>query len=329
MFDSLLIAFSNAGTKRSKVLKDVRQIGHEGVDDPDTEWFIAEWSAEPEAKLDDERAFAQANPSAGYLPGMTIRGLMRSAAQAKEKNVERIEVLGQWVLAKVDNFIDVEDVKALYSPAAKVLKQIPRGARTVWSVDMSHDRKTTWLAAAVRTKSGKPFVTVRIKRPGWSWVIPMLIELAQASGHREVALQSRGVPAMDFLKPLQDTEFEINGKPAKFIVHAIDWSAFALATGRIKDRVRDGEIVIIEQPDVELGIASGVVRSYAENVGWSREKSAPVDIGGVCAMTEALYALEELEPPKPPPPPPPPPKAEAITRDDVARDEPNLANARF
>ncbi|KLA49189.1 hypothetical protein XEUV684_23430, partial [Xanthomonas euvesicatoria] len=45
MYDSLLVAFSNAGTSRSIVLRDVRDIAIEGVDDPDTEWFLAEWSA--------------------------------------------------------------------------------------------------------------------------------------------------------------------------------------------------------------------------------------------------------------------------------------------
>lgn len=330
MFDSLLVAFSNAGTKRSKVLRDVRQIGHEGVNDPDTQWFIGEWSAEPEARLDDIEAFAQANPSAGYLPGMTLSGLMRAAAEAKEKNVERIEVLGQWVTATVDNFIEAEDWKDLHHAIADV--RIPRGARTVWSVDMSHSRKTTWIAAAVFTESGKPFVTVRIRRPGWAWVIPMLIELAQKSGHREVVLQSRGVPAVDFLKPLQDAEFKINGKKSKFIVHAVDWPGFALATGRISDRVRDRELVIIPQPTIDSAIPGAVIRNYAENTGWSREKSMPVDIAGICALTLALYGLEALEPPPPPPPPPPAPPAKVIRSTDVEKrtgDGVNFRNVNF
>ncbi|ABR10467.1 terminase large subunit [Microbacterium phage Min1] len=308
MFDSLLVAFSNAGTKRSRVLRDVRQIGHEGVDDRETQWFIAEWSAEPDASLDDERAFAQANPSAGYLAGMTIAGLMRAAAEAKEKNVERIEVLGQWVTAKVDNFIDSEEWKSRHRDVASIFARIPNGARTVWAIDMSHDRRTTWLAAAVLTEDGNPFVTVRVKRTGWAWVVPTLIELAQQSGHREVALQAKGVPAMDFLKPLQDAEFEVNGRVSGFIVHAIDWAGFALATGRIRDRVRDGELVLVPQPDVDMAVEGAVVRSYAENVGWSREKSLPLDIAGVCAETLALYALEALAP-EPDPEPIKPPSA--------------------
>lgn len=328
MYDSLLVAFSNAGTKRSRVLRDVRQIGHESVDDPDTQWFIAEWSAEQDASLDDPRAFAQANPSAGYLPGMTIAGLLRAAAQAKEKNVERIEVLGQWVTAKVDNYIGSAEWKARHVSPADVLAQLPKGARTVWAIDMSHNRKTTWIGAAVFTADGKPFATVRVKRPGWAWVLPFLTELAQESGHREVAVQSKGVPAMDFIKPLTDAEFEVDGRMEKFIVHPIDWSAFALATGRLSDRVRDDDLLIIEQPDVDRVIEGAVVRSYAENTGWSREKSMPVDIAGVCAITIALYALEELEP-EPEPEVPEQPPAATVARTDGVSAEPNIARVAF
>lgn len=329
MYDSLLVAFSNAGTKRSKVLRGVRETAHAGVDDAQTQWFVAEWSAEQKAPLDDPRAFAQANPSAGYLPGMTIAGLMRAAAEAPEKNVERIEVLGQWVTATVDNHIDSQAWKNRHVTPAEVLAKIPPGARTVWAIDMSHDRSTTWLAAAVYTEDGAPFVTIRVRRPGWAWVIPFLIELAQQSGHREVALQEKGVPAMDFLKPLREAEFEVDGRVERFIVHAVDWSGFALATGRISDRVRDGELLIVEQPVVDAAIEGAVVRSYAENIGWSREKSMPVDIAGVCAMTLALYALEVLEPPDPDPDPVQPPPAASVPRTAVASAERNIRDVAF
>ena len=328
MYDSLLVAFSNAGTKRSKVLKGVRETAHAGVDDPETQWFVGEWSAEQDASLDDPRGFAQANPSAGYLPGMTIAGLMRAAAEAPEKNVERIEVLGQWVTATVDNYIDTPAWKSRHVAPAEVLAMIPKGARTVWAIDTSHDRQRNWLAAAVYTEDGRPFVTIRVKRPGWAWVVPFLIELAQQSGHREVALQSKGVPAMDFIKPLQDAEFEVDGRTEKFIVHQVEWSAFALATGRISDRVRDGDLLLIEQPDVDRAIEGAVVRSYAENIGWSREKSMPVDIAGVCAMTLALYALEVLAP-EPEPEPVKPPPAVAVPRTAVAPSEANVATMQF
>ncbi|QAB18782.1 hypothetical protein Leucomu_13465 [Leucobacter muris] len=120
VFDSFLLALSNAGTDRSEVLKDTRDIAHAEVDDPDAEWFVAEWSAHPDQTIDDPTAFEQANPSAGYLPGMTIEKLMRTARNARSKPgaliVERIEVLGQWVSAEVTPYLNLAEWEACEDP---------------------------------------------------------------------------------------------------------------------------------------------------------------------------------------------------------------------
>ena len=318
MFDSLLLAFSNAGTHRSVVLRDVREIAHESVDKPDAQWFVAEWSAPPDAPLDDPAAFAQANPSAGYLPGMTINGLMQTAAEAKNKSVERIEVLCQWVTQGVEPHIEPVDWKALQVAPAELV--ISKGSRTVWGVDTSHDRSTTWVSAAVLTESGLPLVTVRIKRPGIIWAVDYVAELAEKSGNREVAVQAKGCPAAELVKPL---------KKAGLIVHELDGSMCAIATGRIHDRVRDKALVITEQPDVDLAVEGGLAMKYAENQIWSREKSTPVDIAGLCAETWALYALEVLVPPPKKEAPAPPRTAVLSDGAGLASDEPNLATISF
>lgn len=285
MFDSLLLAFSNAGTHRSVVLRDVRDIAHESVEKPEAQWFVAEWSATPDAPLDDPAAFAQANPSAGYLPGMTIAGLMQTAAEAKNKSVERIEVLCQWVTQGVEPHVEPSEWKALQVAPSKL--SIPKGSRTVWAVDTSHDRSVTWVAAAVMTEDGVPLVTVRTKRPGIIWAVDYLKELAKQSGNREVAVQAKGCPAAELVKPL---------KQAGLSVHEMDGAMCAIATGRIKDRVRDKQLTLTAQPDVDLAVEGGLAIKYAENQIWSREKSKPVDIAGLCAETWALYALEVLAP---------------------------------
>ena len=326
MFDSLLLAFSNAGTYRSVVLKDVRQIAHESVDKPTAQWFVAEWSAKQDASLDDREAFAQANPSAGYLPGMTLDGLMQTAAEAKNKSVERIEVLCQWVTQGVEPYIEPTDWKALQVPPSKL--RIPKGARTVWSVDTSSDRTTTWVAAAVKTADGRPFVTVRTKRAGIVWAVQYLRELAEASGHREVAVQAQGCPSVELIPLLEALEDE-HGKPL-LTVHKMDRPTCAIATGQIHDHViRDRTLVLTEQPDVALAIEGGLATRYAENRLWSREASRPVDVAGVCAQTWALYALENLKPAEKPPPPPPPRAAVLEGRASAGPDEENLLSASF
>src|SRR5690606_31982919 len=125
--------------------------------------------------------------------------------------------------------------------------------RTVWGVDTSADRKMTWVAGAVVDEDGIPFATVRVKRAGMLWLPDYLEELAKQSGYWEVAVMSKGCPAMEFVKALEDKGFT---------VHALDGPQFALATGRITDAVRDKRLKLVKQPDVDLGIQGGVTHKY-------------------------------------------------------------------
>lgn len=283
MFDSLLLAFSNAGTAKSEVLRDVRTIAHESVDKRNAQWFIAEWSADEDADLDDPRAFAQANPSAGYLPAMTIDGLMQTAAEAKNKNIERIEVLCQWVSAQIEPYIDVSEWKAGFVSPFEV--SIPHGSRTVWGVDVSFDRRWTWISAAVFLDDGRPFVQLRERHKSMFKAVDRLAELAADSGSSEVALQSRGSASMELVQPLREKGLT---------VHEIDGGHIGLATGRFRDRVRSGELAHTEQPLIDLGIEGGIVKRIAENEAWDRYRSV-VDVAGVVSETVALYGLEALD----------------------------------
>jgi hypothetical protein len=329
-----LFGFSNAGDPGAVVLRQQRdaamgdlklwdeyveagiQSAEEFANDRDTSLALFEWSAIEDCAKDDVEQILQANPSIGYGP-MTVESAIADIRGMTDAGY-RTEVLCQWVSSLVDSFIDIKDWKDLQVAVSAV--KVPKGSRTVWGVDTSHDRKRTWIAAAVLTESGKPFVTVRTSRAGMMWVPDYLEELANLSGWKEVVLQGRGCPAMEFTKPLEDKGL---------IVHALEGGPFALATGRMKDRVRDRELVIVAQPDVDLGIEGGVTQKYAENLAWSRNGSMPIDVSGVVAETNALYGLELLEPPPAEPTPPPPPKAEIVSRGDVASNEANLATARF
>lgn len=333
-WNGMLFGFSNAGDVSAVVLRQQRDAGIADIEEwdtyveagimsaeefantRDTSLALFEWSAPEGCDKDDVEGILQANPSIGH-GAMTVQSAISDIRGMTDAGY-RTEVLCQWVSAKVDSFILVNDWKDLQVAASDV--RIPKGARTVWGIDTSHDRKTTWISAAVFTESGKPFVTVRMKRAGMMWVPAYLEELAESSGHREVVLQGRGCPAMEFTDPLRERGL---------IVHALEGGPFAIATGRLKDRVRDGNLVIVEQPDVDLGIEGGVTQKYAENLAWSRNGSMPVDISGVVAESNALYGLEVLEPPAPEPTPPPPPQAEIVTRDDVAPTDVNLATAAF
>ncbi|WGD38484.1 hypothetical protein [Lysinibacter sp. HNR] len=329
-----LIGFSNAGDSSSVVLRQQRKAAEEDLtawekyveggimsaeeyaNEHDVSLGLFEWSAPKDCEKDDVSAILQANPSIGY-GSMTVESALSDIRGMTDAGY-RTEVLCQWVDVNVDSFIDVKLFRNLYVSVSDVV--IPWGSRTVWGVDTSADRSMTWISAATRTEDGTPFVMVRMKRAGMMWVPEYMAELAEESSHREVVLQSIGCPAMEFVKPLQE---------AKLIVHALSGPEFALATGRIRDRVRDGELVTINQPDIDLAVQGGVVTKYAENQAWARHGSLPIDISGLASESAALYGLEVLQPPEPEPTPPPPPPAELVTRDDATPDDVNLATAAF
>lgn len=341
-WNGMLIGLSNAGDASSIVLRrqrnaaliDLADAGFSfpdyvdrGVtaaeahangedDESDLSLGLFEWSGAPGCEKNDLDAILQSNPSIGY-GSMTIATCLADIRGMTDAGY-RTEVLCQWVTSIVDSFIDVKDWKGLHVPNTEV--RIPIKSRTVWGVDTSADRSKTWIAAAVMTEDGKPFVTVRVERAGMMWVPEFLAKLAEESGYREVVLQGKGCPAMEFTEPL--TKLGL-------IVHALEGGPFAIATGRFKDHVRDKNLVIVAQPAVDLGIEGGVVQKYAENLAWSRHGSMPVDVSGVIAETNALYGLELLEPPPPEPTPPPPPKAGMVVRESAGPTEVNLATAQF
>lgn len=298
MYDSLLVAFSNAGTARSKVLKDVRDIAHEGTDDPETQWFVAEWSAHPDAALDDPIAFRQANPSAGYLPGMTIAGLMKAAADAREKNVEKIEVLGQWVTATITPYLDFGEWAESADPpevderGALVYEgsRIAAGSRQVLGVDVSGDRKMSYISVAGYRTDDLAHVEVIAQRPGMMWVVDHLMKVSEKTGITEVALQGRGCPAADLVEPL---------KRAGFTVHEITGTPMLNSAGRLKDAVRDGMLRHRGQPILDMAVENGTTRPLSGMPVWDRDK-APVDISPIVAVTMALYALLTTESEEPP-----------------------------
>lgn len=246
---------------------------------------IFEWSAPDNCSLDDIDAVLQSNPSIGYGE-QTVQIVMEQREGAPEASY-RTENLCQWVTADVKSYIDKTDWDKTMSKPFDI--HIPYGARTVWGIDVSADRSHTWIAAAVLDQDGIPVVSLREQKEGLMWVPDYMEQLAKESGMWEIALQSKGCPAMEFIKPLQDKGFT---------VHEIDGSHIGLATGRLRDRVRENRLRHAPQPLIDQAIENGVTKIIAENEAWDRRKSI-IDISGVAAITVALYALETCEPPQP------------------------------
>lgn len=298
-----LWGISNAGSAASVVLKAQREAalkliaewdeyvssGLMAAEDyanglRDTSIGLFEWSAPDGCAKDDIDGILQANPSIGY-GAITVADCISDSNSMPDADY-RTEVLCQWVTAQVDSYVDIKEWRAREVSPVNVI--VPRDARTVWGVDVSFDRRHVWIAAAVELDDGQRLVQVRNRLTSMFEAVDLLADLAEQSGHGEVALQSRGCPAMELIVPLQEKGLT---------VHEIDGGHIGLATGRFRDRVRQGGLVHPPQPLVDLGIEGGLVKTIAENEAWDRKRSM-VDISGVVAETVALYGLEVMEPPE-------------------------------
>lgn len=295
IWSSQLWGISNAGDYRSVVLRRVVDEGralvaswNESVEAGDMtadEWREShddslgffEWSAPDGCALDDRDAIRQANPSLGY-GAMAYRTVVADINGMTEA-AYRTEVLCQWVTADIVPYIDPRQWRRLLDKQSA----IPHDGRIVLSVDTSADRETTYIAAAGYRSDGLPHVELLVQRDGMLWVPRYLTLLREAwPGIHEIAIQSKGCPAVDFCDPLTE---------AGWTVHLIEGFRLGATAGRFRDRVREGKLRHLEQPALDQQVSVAITRRLGEVEVWDRQKSA-MSISALVACSQALYALE-------------------------------------
>lgn len=164
--------------------------------------------------------------------------------------------------------------------------RIPDDGRVVLAVDTSVDRKTTYIAAAGYRADGLPHVEVIARRDGMMWV-PKYLDAVQKRWPNisEIAVQSKGCPAVDFVDPLTEHGWT---------VHTIEGFKLGACCGRFRDRIREGKLKHLPQPAIEQQESVAVARQLGEVMVWDRGRSA-MQISGLVAESEALYALETMQ----------------------------------
>ena len=297
IWSSQLWGISNAGDYRSIVLRRVvdegrrlsdswnasvetgQQTVEEWTEAHDASYGYFEWSAPDGCGLDDLDGIRQANPSLGYGP-MTYRSVIADINGMTEA-AYRTEVLCQWVTADITPFIDPKQWKRGIDKKSS----IPFENRVVLSVDTSADRETTYIAAAGYRADGLPHVELIMRRDGMLWVPKYLGMLRESWPNiTEIAIQSKGCPAVDFCDPLTE---------AGWTVHLIEGFRVGACTGRFKDRVKEGKLRHLPQPAIEQQVSVAITRRLGEVEVWDRQKSA-MHISGLIAESQALYALETM-----------------------------------
>lgn len=277
-----LVCLSNAGDDNSVVLNDLRERALQSVDDPDASIGLFEWSAPDGCPTDDPAMWAYSTPSLGY----TIQAESIRSAHATDPDwVFRTEVLCQRVRLGVDSPLPLWDERKDVS--AKPDPDWP----TAFAVDVSWDRSTAWIAAAVRRPDGRFHLEVVAHGQGTEWVCTWLQERLERWSPVAVCVQQTGAPASTLVDELTDTL-------GTALVRPMSGPDMAKASGMLFDLTTEAAIVHPGQEQLDAAAAVAVVRPIGEAWAFDRKRST-ADVAPLVAASQALWAIAGWkEPPK-------------------------------
>jgi len=279
-----IICLSNAGDDSSVVLNHLREtaLATVGGDVTDDSLGIFEWSAPDGCDLDDPDAWAQANPSLGYT---ITADAIRSALSTDPPHVFRTEVLCQRVRLGADSPLPSW-------PARKDASSRPDPEWPLaFAVDVSWDRSTAWIGAAVRRPDGRFHLEVVAHGQGTEWVCPWLQERLERWSPVAVCVQQTGAPASTLVDELTEAV-------GSALIRPMSGPDMAKSSGMLFDAVNEATVVHPGQEQLDGAAAVAAVRPIGEAWAFDRKRSS-VDVAPLVAVSQALWAIAGWkEPPK-------------------------------
>jgi hypothetical protein len=279
--DAIVLGVSNAGDARSVVLKQQREKAMKRLDDPATSVGLFEWSAPEKADHMDRRAWLMANPACGYpQTGMTLETLA-AAEESATLNDWKTENLCQWVTVLGSGPWKEGHWESLTEPRSKIAHDSP----LVLAVDTSLDRTMTYVAVAGWSAAvpNRVHVEVVSMGPGNAWVAGWIDKRFDRLAPSHVVVQGpNGSPAADVGAALEDL-----GIP-------VSWAQGSNVTGSAVgffDAVRDGRVVHLEQPVLNLAAQTAQLRYAGDGVFMYDRRRSPVDVAPLIAVAMAWHFL--------------------------------------
>ena len=308
----MILGMSNAGDGTSVVLRHFRMIAHKMLGDPDgivkaagdseppaeeeietgpesTVGFF-EWSAPPDAELDDIDAWCQANPSLGYtIPLSRIRGFYKE----DPADVFKTETLCQWVTSTATPPFPVEAWEAGKDENSEVAE----GSPLFFGVDISADRTHASIGVCGKRADGEWHVELAEYRSGTGWLVTWFEKAApNYKNGMKVALQSKGAPIAsmaDVLGAIDGVNIvECKGKDVA------GWCGrlYDSVAASIKDSGIDAVPVHhITQPALDLAANIAATRPLGDGAwAWDRIRSQE-DISPLVSVTMAFGLATQVE----------------------------------
>ena len=310
--NALLLCMSNAGDGTSVVLRHFRTRAHAMLGDPDgivaalgdseapadagaladTALGLFEWSAPPDAAVDDPAAWSQGSPALGYTIELPT---MRAACADDPVDVFKTECLCQWVTSAVTPPFPI----GAWEAGKDDMSEIAPGSPLFFGVDVSADRLHASIAVCGKRADGDWHVELAEYRSGAAWLSGWFQDAApNYRGGMRVALQSRGAPVASMM----DVIAAIDG------VNVVECAGRDVAgwSGRMWDAVAACEqgsrsdatpVRHRTQPALDLAANIAATRPMGDGAwAWDRNKSME-DISPLVAATMALGAATAAEKP--------------------------------
>lgn len=252
----------------STVFHRIRKRGRRGEDE---RLAYLEFSADPDADLDDPQAWAAANPALG----------IRITADAIQS--ERLSMTDEMFAAeRLSISPDLPDFGGIFTADSwqSVCEKDAKSSGEVFAFDVNPERT----AAAIVNVGDGPVVEVVNYQPGVGWLAARVVELHEKYGKR-FAFDENG-PAGSFAD-----ELERRGVP----LVPLDTADLVRASAGFFDGVTDATFKVRQNDDFDRAVSGASKRTVGDAWAWGR-KSSDTDISILVAASVALWVFCAPEP---------------------------------
>lgn len=217
--------------------------------------LYVEFSADPDADVNDVAAWGQANPS--HPRRTSTKRILRLLRLLGEEDFRR-EGMGIWdedsavMVLSLDRWAELVGVES------------QRPSSVVFSIEVSPDRKWGTIGLAGRRSDGATHVQVVEARRGASWIPARVAELRRKWSPLAVVVRS-GSPADSLVPALTE---------AGISTTAVSPKDFSAACGLFVDKVADGSLRHDGQPLLEVAIRAARERKSGDSRVWGPKGDA-------------------------------------------------------
>lgn len=264
---------SSAGRVSSTVLERVR---NRGIAGEDARLAFFEWSANDDADIDDEAAWAQANPSLGVRISLDF---VRSEREDMTDDKFGRERLGHWASEQEDPpVIAPEKWAACLDTNSQV------GPRCIFALDVKPNREMSTIAVASVREDGKVHIEIVERDHGTAWVAGRMAELvAKHPGSRLVV--DAGSAAGSLQPEL---------KRARVPLVLVGMREYAQSCGIFFDAVMSGDVRHIGQEPLDEAVDAGRSKPMGESLWKWQRKTLISDISPLVACSLAYLGVDRF-----------------------------------